>query len=127
MFAIIIPVCLAPAVFTLIFLERRATKEGLVNLASSTYAHRLATEAAVEKGIDAPKGAIEAPAVAIELSWAQRLRSGLAEADAFGLILLGFGWTLFLLPFSLEKTAKGNWNKSVVVVLHRRTSVLIHL
>ena len=127
MFAIIIPVCLAPAVFTLIFLERRATKEGLVNLASSTYAHRLATEAAVEKGIDAPKGAIEAPAVAIELSWAQRLRTGLAEADAFGLILLGFGWTLFLLPFSLEKTAKGNWNKYVVVILHRRTSVLIHL
>ena len=113
MFAIIMPVCLAPAILTLIFLERRATKEGLVNLASSTYAHKLATEAAAEKGIDAPKGAVEAPAVTVELSWWQKLRSGLAEADAVGLILLGFGWTLFLLPFSLEKTAKGNWDKFV--------------
>lgn len=40
------------------------------------------------------------------------------EIDAFGLILMGFGWSLLLLPFSLYSYAQGGWsNPSMIAML----------
>lgn len=40
------------------------------------------------------------------------------EIDAFGLLLLGFGWALFLLPFSLYSYAENGWaNPSIIAML----------
>lgn len=39
------------------------------------------------------------------------------EMDAFGLILMGFGWSLLLLPFSLEPYAKGGWNNPSLIAM----------
>lgn len=40
------------------------------------------------------------------------------QMDAFGLILMGFGWALLLLPFSLQPYAKDGWgNPSLIAML----------
>ncbi|CUM67100.1 uncharacterized protein PRCAT00004789001 [Priceomyces carsonii] len=40
------------------------------------------------------------------------------EIDAFGLVLMGFGWSLFLLPFSLYDYAENGWkNPSMIAML----------
>lgn len=39
------------------------------------------------------------------------------EVDAFGLIVLGFGWSLLLLPFSLYIYAKGGWNNPSIIAM----------
>lgn len=118
MFAIIMPVCLGPAIFTLIYLERKAHKEGIVNLASSNAARRAARELAEKEGYEAPRGIIVAPAVEPALTWTQALKRNLEEIDAFGLLLLGFGWALLLLPFSLKTYAIGGWkNPSMIAMM----------
>ncbi|KIY43665.1 MFS general substrate transporter [Fistulina hepatica ATCC 64428] len=89
MFAIIMPVVLTPAIVTLMYLERKAKKAGIVNIASSPTARRAAREKAEKEGYKGPDDEI---------------------IDAFGLVLLGFGWSLLLLPFSLKTYAKGGWN-----------------
>lgn len=41
-----------------------------------------------------------------------------SQIDAFGLILMGFGWSLLLLPFSLYSYAQGGWsNPSMIAML----------
>lgn len=127
MFGIIMPVCLAPAIFVLVFLERRARKAGIVNIASSNAARRAAAERAREKGEEAPRGAIVAEAVAPKLSWAQQLKFGLIEIDAFGLILLGFGWSLLLLPFSLKNTADDGWNNPSLIAMMAVGGIILAL
>lgn len=40
------------------------------------------------------------------------------QIDALGLVLMGFGWSLLLLPFSLQPYAKGGWsNPSLIAML----------
>ncbi|KAJ5691892.1 MFS general substrate transporter [Penicillium macrosclerotiorum] len=118
MFAIIMPVALGPAVATMIWLDRKAKKYGIVNLASSNAARRAARDLAKMDGHDAPEGAIIAPAAAPSQTWFRSLQSNLEEIDAFGLILLGFGWSLLLLPFSLKTYADGGWrNPSMIAMM----------
>jgi hypothetical protein len=51
MFSIIMPVVLGPAIATLIYLDRRVTKDGIVNMATSRQARRAARAVqADEKG-----------------------------------------------------------------------------
>ncbi|EHK49393.1 hypothetical protein TRIATDRAFT_50845 [Trichoderma atroviride IMI 206040] len=91
MFAIIMPVALGPAVAALIWLDRMAKKKGIANIASSNAARR---------------------------TWTHSLRTNLEEIDAFGLILLGFGWSLLLLPFSLKTYAEHGWrNQSLIAMM----------
>lgn len=39
------------------------------------------------------------------------------EIDAFGLVLMGFGWSLLLLPFSLYSYAEGGWNNPSIIAM----------
>lgn len=118
MFAIIMPAALGPAIATLIYLDRQARKRGIVNLASSNEARRAARELAEQEGHDGPRGAIVAPAAEIEATWGQKMMRNLEEIDALGLILLGFGWSLLLLPFSLNTYADNGWkNPSLVAMM----------
>ncbi|KFG87980.1 putative siderophore iron transporter [Metarhizium anisopliae] len=114
MFAIIMPVAVGPAIATLIYLDRKAKKTGEVNLASSGEAHRVEKEAADQ----AARGETVVDTVTMakpEGSWLQKLRRGLIEIDAFGLLLLGLGWALLLLPFSLKTYARKSWaNPSLI-------------
>ncbi|KAL6801522.1 major facilitator superfamily domain-containing protein [Trichoderma sp. SZMC 28012] len=50
--------------------------------------------------------------------WTQSLKMNLEEIDAFGLVLLGFGWSLLLLPFSLKTYAEHGWrNESLIAMM----------
>ncbi|KAJ6441126.1 putative siderophore iron protein [Purpureocillium lavendulum] len=119
MFAIIMPAALGPAIVTLIYLDRKAKKHGVVNMASSNAARRAAKDLADEAGLDAPRGLVVAPAAAKpQETWTQATGRVLQEIDAFGLLLLGFGWSLLLLPFSLKTYAVGGWrNPSLVAMM----------
>ncbi|UNI17626.1 hypothetical protein JDV02_003956 [Purpureocillium takamizusanense] len=118
MFAIIMPAALGPAIVTLIYLDRKAKKHGVVNMASSNAARRAAKELADETGRDAPHGMAVAPAAEPDERWAQAAVRVLHEIDAFGLLLLGFGWSLLLLSFSLKTYAVGGWrNPSLVAMM----------
>ncbi|KAL0935638.1 siderophore iron transporter [Colletotrichum truncatum] len=118
MFAIIMPAALGPAIGTLLYLDKKAKKDGIVNIASSNAARRAARELAGEKGYDGPHGAIVAPAADPKSSWMESLKRNLVEIDALGLILLGFGWSLLLLPFSLKTYADhGFRNRSLIAMM----------
>lgn len=118
MFAIIMPVALGPAIATLIFLDRKAKKDGIVNIASSNAERRAATDLADQGGYQAPHGAIVAPAANPASNWTESLKRNLEEIDAIGLILLGFGWSLLLLPFSLKTYAAHGWkNPSLIAMM----------
>lgn len=106
MFAIIMPVALGPAVTTLIYLNRKAKKAGLVNVASSN---------AAREHDEKQEHASLSPETK---SWIQSVRGILDEIDAFGLVLLGFSWFLLLLPFSLKTYADGGWrNPSLIAMM----------
>ena len=118
MFAIIMPAALGPAIVTLIYLDRKAKKHGVVNMASSNAARRAAKGLADETGQDAPHGLVVAPAAKPNETWTQAAVRILHEIDAFGLLLLGFGWSLLLLPFSLKTYAVGGWrNPSLIAMM----------
>ncbi|KAF6829221.1 siderophore iron transporter [Colletotrichum musicola] len=118
MFAIIMPAALGPAIGTLLYLDKKAKKDGIVNIASSNAARRAARDLAGEKGYEGPHGAIVAPAAEEKTTWTQSLKRNLIEIDAFGLILLGFGWSLLLLPFSLKTYADHGWrNQSLIAMM----------
>ena len=91
MWAIVMPVALGPAIATLIYLDRKAKKDGIVNLASGNAARRAANELAERDGHQAPHGAIIAPAAVQAQTWTEALKNNLEEIDAFGLVLMGFG------------------------------------
>lgn len=121
MFAIIMPVALGPAIAVLIYLDRQAKKHGLVNMASSNAARRAAVDSFAEKqDITSPRGLIvaAAPHTDVQESWGKALLRNWYEIDAFGLILLGFGWSLLLLPFSLKTYATHGWqNHSMIAMM----------
>ncbi|KAF7546694.1 hypothetical protein G7Z17_g8242 [Cylindrodendrum hubeiense] len=118
MFAIIMPVALGPAVATLISLDRKAKKHGIVNIASSNATRRAAREMAEEHGEEGPHGAIVAAAADDSRTWTEKFKQNLEEIDAFGLLLLGFGWSLLLLPFSLKTYADNGWrNRSLIAMM----------
>lgn len=109
MFAIIMPVALGPAIVTLIFLDRKARKTGVITMASSNYDRRTAVELAKNGDGVATKS---------RRTWLEALKHNFQEMDAFGLVLLGFGWSLLLLPFSLKTYAENGWrNRSLVAMI----------
>ncbi|KAL1710002.1 major facilitator superfamily domain-containing protein [Schizophyllum commune] len=118
MFAIIMPVCIGPAIAVLIYLDHRAQKLGVVNIASSNLERRLARERDAAEGKEGPRGLVTSAAPEVKETWPQLLKRSLIEVDAFGLILLAFGWCLLLLPFSLKTYAKGHWkNPSMIAMM----------
>ncbi|KAK2592581.1 hypothetical protein QQS21_009726 [Conoideocrella luteorostrata] len=118
MFAIIMPAAVCPAIVTLVYLDRKAKRTGTANLASSGEAQRAEKEAADQSGRDSAQVDGAETVAAAQSSWSQKFRRGLVEIDAFGLTLLGFGWTLLLLPFSLKTYAHHEWaNPSLIAMI----------
>lgn len=115
MFAIIMPAILIPAIIILIYYDRKAQRLGIVNIASSKAARREAQQYG-EKG---SHGIVSVPTSNVPPKpWSQKMREGLVEIDGFGLLLLGFGWSLLLLPFSLKTNAEKGWkNPSLIAMM----------
>lgn len=102
MFAILVPVLLIPAISTLYAMQRRGAKAGMVTMADSK---------------DVRTGAAEATPKTFGY-WAKLLYRGLIDIDIVGLIILGFAFSLILLPFSLAKSSKNGWsNPSMIAML----------
>ncbi|PKK48881.1 hypothetical protein CI102_5448 [Trichoderma harzianum] len=118
MFAIIMPVALGPAVAALIWLDRMAKKKGVVNIASSNAARRTLDNTADQEDQQKTIDLTTTPVVDNKQEWTQSLKTNLEEIDAFGLVLLGFGWSLLLLPFSLKTYAEHGWrNQSLIAMM----------
>jgi MFS family permease len=102
MFAIIVPVLLIPAIFTLYSMQRRGEKLGMVTIAGS---RRERT------------GETERTNVGFAY-WSKLLYEGLIDIDIVGLIILGVAFSLILLPFTIAKSAAGGWaNGSIIAML----------
>lgn len=102
MFAIVVPVLLVPAIITLYSMQRRGEKMGMVTMASS-------------KRIRAGEATESASTFTY---WLKLLQEGLIDIDIIGLIILGFSFSLILLPFTLAKQADGGWgNASIIAML----------
>lgn len=104
MFAIIYPVIWIPALTALFWLERRALKDNLINFEVA------------RTGVD--DTAVNVPAHVEEKTYWQRTVQVFQEVDTIGLLLLGFGWSLLLLPFALYSGADGGFsNRSLIAML----------
>ncbi|CDR42191.1 CYFA0S08e04676g1_1 [Cyberlindnera fabianii] len=93
MFAIIMPATVLPSVLIMIYLEHRSTEEQIA----------LGNDEREEKR-----------------TWSQTrsfIWKGLVEVDIIGLMLLGFGWSLLLLPFSLRSTANNGWENPSLIAM----------
>ncbi len=55
------------------------------------------------------------------MRWTEAVQDALVEIDAFGLVLLGTGWTLLLLPFSLKTYADGGWRNASMIAMMSNT------
>ncbi|OCF72564.1 hypothetical protein I204_06946 [Kwoniella mangroviensis CBS 8886] len=102
MFCIIAPACVLPVVVLLYWADHRAKKNGELRVAESPFERRWREE---------HPGEAKPNSFHHLVFWA-------GEVDAIGLLLLGFAWTLLLLPFSLAPKAKGKWtNPSMIAML----------
>lgn len=102
MFAIMVPVLLTPAIFTLYAMQRRGEKMGMVTIAGSK-AERTGADGASKKGA---------------AHWSKLLYQGLIDIDIVGLIILGVSFALLLLPLTLAEDADGQWkNGSIIAML----------
>lgn len=100
MFAIMVPVLLIPAIWTLYGMQRKAAKFGMVSMGDSGNVRRHGEEA---------NGGMSY----VKLAW-----TGIIEIDLAGLIFLGMAFSLILLPFTLAESANGGWsNPSMIAML----------
>ena len=81
---------MAPALMVLFWADIKAKKLGVLSIAASSYDGRV-------KDVEE------------RLTWWQLARTWWVQIDAVGLILLGVGWAMVLLPFTLYKRAEGGW------------------
>lgn len=110
MFAIMIPILLIPAIWTLYGMQIKASKHNMVSMADAGRVRNNGTEMKV-------KGARHYLGVA----WASVI-----EIDLAGIILLGFAWSLILLPLNLADDARGGWsNASMIAMLVIGVVILI--
>lgn len=89
MFAIIVPIALAPLIATLFWGQRKAKRQALVPEV---------TEA--EAAEEARRG---------KVGFGGKVVRYLLEWDLLGLLLLGLGFGLLLIALTLGKSAKGGW------------------
>ncbi|GAA6044621.1 hypothetical protein JCM8097_003410 [Rhodosporidiobolus ruineniae] len=113
MFAIIYPVIWIPACAAMYWLESRALKDKLINVevAQTGADDALVAEQHFEHQ---------------EKTFMQKVKTVYEEVDTIGLILLGFGWSLLLLPFSLYGGADGGFkNRSLIAMLAVGSACLV--
>ncbi|RPD55466.1 MFS general substrate transporter [Lentinus tigrinus ALCF2SS1-7] len=99
MFCLILPACMAPALMIMFWADIKAKKMGALSLAASDYTAR------VRAGKEERK------------SWHKIVLEMLIVIDAFGLVLLGVGFSLILLPFTLYTTAKEGWRNPSLIAM----------
>ncbi|KAL0930074.1 siderophore iron transporter [Colletotrichum truncatum] len=110
MFSILVPVLLVPAILTLYAMQRRGEKAGMVTMAHSK---------------DVRTGVSEASSKNLTY-WAKLAYRGLVDIDIIGLVLLGFAFSLILLPITLAKSAKEGWkNPSMIAMIVMGFVILI--
>lgn len=98
MFAIMIPVVISPAIAVLLWLDHRAQKHKKLAIASEKL-HENIKPVAKKK-------------------WINVVWEAIVEIDLLGLLLLGFGFSLLLLPFSLANGASKGWkNPSLIAMM----------
>ncbi|KAL2067691.1 hypothetical protein VTL71DRAFT_15787 [Oculimacula yallundae] len=100
MFAIMMPVLLTPTIWTLYGMQRKAKKMGMISMGDA--------------GVTRHQG--------LEVKGRQQYyhlaRNAAVEMDLIGLILLGFGFSLILLPLNLARSSSGGWsNPSMIAML----------
>ncbi|KAG2338806.1 drug:h+ antiporter [Suillus weaverae] len=99
MFAILVPVSLAPLIITLLWAERKAKKLAL---------------------LDSPKPRSRSnssqPSLPHGSMMARFLRSA-EQLDLVGLVLLGFAVSLTLLPLTISQTVKGHWKSGSIIAM----------
>lgn len=103
MFAIITPVALTPAILVMSYLEHQANKTGDIPVGSDPLS---------KKKVEVTESHISG----FKEYW-ELLKASLIEIDAFGLILLGFAFSLILLPCSLYSYAEGGWNNPSMIAM----------
>lgn len=114
MYAIIMPVVMGPALVALIHFESKAKKQGIeISAAGPSIAPRNAG-----KESDAEKSDVavtqEPPK---KVNFKAKLVRVFEEMDTIGLLLLGFGWTLILLPFSLSVNANDGYRNPSLIAM----------
>lgn len=104
MFAIIMPVVVCPATYILILSQRQA--------------HDLTTE---------DEKVIYKRQFSFKRNWKKFILRLIIEADILGLLLIGFGFAILLLPFSLQSGAEGGWKNPSMIAMIVVGGVLIFL
>ena len=93
MFAIMMPALLAPTVLILFGVQHRGR-----------VMEKIVTNGVARKGTNLS-------------SYAHKVGQGLIAIDLPGLILMGFAFSLILLPLSLAENAKGGWNNPSMIAM----------
>lgn len=131
MYAIIMPVIMGPALLVLIWYENKAKKAGLFGQPvaaskTSTSATTTVTKLDSQDGESDVEGK-ESPELNNKseeeqyhephLTVTQKLIKVWYEMDTMGLLLLGFGWALLLLPFSLSVNADNGYKNPSLIAM----------
>lgn len=103
MFAIITPATLIPAITIMFWLDHKATKEGKVPFGAEPFTERQREITAMGYSLFRTKLLL--------------IKEALIEIDAFGLILLGFAFSLLLLPFSLYSYAENGFRNPSMIAM----------
>lgn len=93
MFAILVPVSLAPLIFTLLWAERKAKRIALLDSNKSRSRENSTQRSLSDKSVSA---------MAVFLRSAEQL-------DLVGLVLLGAAVSLTLLPLTISQAVSGSW------------------
>lgn len=102
MFAILIPVCITPALAVLYWGDRKAKKLGALSVAASGYVQRKHLEGKLEESSPSK--------LQLALHYWRII-------DGFGLLLIGTVFAMLLIPFTLSTTAsKGFKNPSLIAM-----------
>lgn len=95
MFAIMMPVVMAPALCVLFWADIKAKRAHILSFSASGYSARTAK--------------------AERKSWLRLVYEFCVKIDALGLVLLGFSWSLILLPFTLKSSASGGYKNRALL------------
>lgn len=106
MFAIMAPVCVAPIILVLMYVDCRARQAGELSFASS----RLETRRAQEQGT------IEVRRDTLKQRYTNLVQL-CREMDLVGLFLLALSFALILVPFSIYKDADKQWRNPSIIAM----------
>ncbi|CDR88145.1 related to Siderophore iron transporter 3 [Sporisorium scitamineum] len=106
MFAIMAPVCVAPIIIVLTYVDHKARKAGELSFASS----RLETQRAQEQQT------IQVRRDTLKERWANLIQL-CKEMDLIGLFLLAMSFALILVPFSIYKSAEKQWRNPSIIAM----------